>query len=362
MEKEKTIIPLAKLLSDATEAISSKTGQAIAGLLNATFGNATELIISILALHAEEIKIVQSSMLGSIISNILLVLGTCFLAGGIKHKIQKFNQTVAQTSSNEEQDEEQSINIEEQDIDNEMQNKGQSIYIEKQYEEPQLPFLLSIILLIITTVFISLASEFLVNSFEGVVKTLGFTETFIGLIILPIVGNAAEAAKEFFKNNNNVGFIYKENVKSVIDSLKKGISKFAVVASKINCNGINKLINAKYIKSQNVEIFETITLNISHNLLSNFKLQDVETIYSHSEAFEECKNWLDINLKNANRISVCSTGEGAKQAAKTLRAASISSKECTVYGLIILNEDIQDDKDNSTEFSILRSSKNTIEI
>ncbi|CAG8857551.1 26424_t:CDS:1, partial [Gigaspora margarita] len=93
------IIPLANLLSFVTEDISLKAGPAIVGLLNATFGNATELIISIFALRAGEIKIVQSSMLGSIISNILLVLGTCFLTGGIKNKTQKFNQTAAQTCS-----------------------------------------------------------------------------------------------------------------------------------------------------------------------------------------------------------------------------------------------------------------------
>ena len=73
--------------------------QTIGGLLNATFGNAVELIVSIVALKEGEIRVVQASMLGSIISNLLLVLGMCFVAGGIYYDEQVFNQTAAQTSS-----------------------------------------------------------------------------------------------------------------------------------------------------------------------------------------------------------------------------------------------------------------------
>ena len=68
-------------------------------MLNATFGNAVELIVAIVALIDGEIRVVQSSILGSIISNLLLILGMCFVAGGINHKEQTFNQTAAQTSS-----------------------------------------------------------------------------------------------------------------------------------------------------------------------------------------------------------------------------------------------------------------------
>ncbi|KAG9994379.1 calcium/proton exchanger, partial [Aureobasidium melanogenum] len=80
------IVPLAALLSFATEELSVKLGQTIGGLMNATFGNAVELIVSIVALQKGEIRIVQASMLGSILSNILLVLGCCFLCGGWKHQ------------------------------------------------------------------------------------------------------------------------------------------------------------------------------------------------------------------------------------------------------------------------------------
>ena len=68
-------------------------------MLNATFGNAVELIVSVIALKEGEIRVVQASILGSIISNLLLVLGMCFAAGGYYFKTQEFNQTAAQTSS-----------------------------------------------------------------------------------------------------------------------------------------------------------------------------------------------------------------------------------------------------------------------
>jgi len=91
------IVPLAGLLAFATEELAAKLGQTIGGLLNATFGNAVELIVSIIALRQGQIRIVQASMLGSILSNILLVLGCCFIAGGIKRQEQEFDVTVAQT-------------------------------------------------------------------------------------------------------------------------------------------------------------------------------------------------------------------------------------------------------------------------
>ncbi|KAF9014027.1 Sodium/calcium exchanger protein-domain-containing protein [Cyathus striatus] len=93
------IIPLAKLLGEATEQMSAKLGQTLAGLLNASFGNAVEIIVGIAALMQDEIRIVQTSMLGSILSNILLVLGCSFLAAGYKMKESSFQQTAAQASS-----------------------------------------------------------------------------------------------------------------------------------------------------------------------------------------------------------------------------------------------------------------------
>ncbi|CDZ96285.1 Ca2 /H antiporter VCX1 and related proteins [Phaffia rhodozyma] len=90
------IVPLASLLGFATEEISLRVGQSLGGLLNATFGNAVELLISILALVKGELDIVRSSMLGSILSNTLLVLGCCFVAGGLRFHEQGYGVRAAQ--------------------------------------------------------------------------------------------------------------------------------------------------------------------------------------------------------------------------------------------------------------------------
>lgn len=93
------IIPLAKLLGFGTEELSLRVGQTIGGLLNATLGNVVELIVAILALVKCELQIVQSSLLGSILSNLLLVLGMCFFAGGLRFSEQSFGDTGAQINS-----------------------------------------------------------------------------------------------------------------------------------------------------------------------------------------------------------------------------------------------------------------------
>ncbi|KAI9811229.1 MAG: hypothetical protein M1827_005561 [Pycnora praestabilis] len=227
------IIPLAALLSFATEELSVKLGQTLGGLLNATFGNAVELIVSIVALKDGEIRIVQSSMLGSILSNILLVLGCCFLAGGIKYKEQMFNSTVASTMSSLMAVASASLIIpatlynvlarsktsSEDEIlilshgtavillvlyvlylffqlkthanlfDEEEQGDGDG---DKQ-EEPHIltPWAAGIALVVIT-VFVAVCAEYLVGSIDSIVETAHISKTFIGLVLLPIVGNAAE--------------------------------------------------------------------------------------------------------------------------------------------------------------------------
>ncbi|KIO31158.1 hypothetical protein M407DRAFT_19786 [Tulasnella calospora MUT 4182] len=90
------IVPLAALLGFATEELALRVGQTLGGLLNATFGNAVELIIAILALTKGELRIVQASMLGSILSNCLLVLGMCFFAGGFRFHEQGYGIRAAQ--------------------------------------------------------------------------------------------------------------------------------------------------------------------------------------------------------------------------------------------------------------------------
>ena len=93
------IIPLASLLSFATESVAVKLGDTIGALLNVTFGNAVELIIFIIALAAKEVRVVQAAALGSILSNLLLILGMCFVASGLRFREQLYNSTVSQMSA-----------------------------------------------------------------------------------------------------------------------------------------------------------------------------------------------------------------------------------------------------------------------
>jgi Ca2+:H+ antiporter len=93
------IIPLAGLMGRGTEALSHRLGPGIGGLLNATFGNAAELILALLALRRGLDSVVKASLTGSIIGNLLLVLGASLLAGGIKYPVQRFNKTVASSGS-----------------------------------------------------------------------------------------------------------------------------------------------------------------------------------------------------------------------------------------------------------------------
>src|SRR5215467_8625989 len=93
------IVPLAALLSRATESVASKTGDTIGGLLNATFGNMTELIISIAALQAGMLDLVKASLAGAIVGNSLFTLGGSFLLGGLRYRTQEFNATNARVQT-----------------------------------------------------------------------------------------------------------------------------------------------------------------------------------------------------------------------------------------------------------------------
>lgn len=93
------IIPLAKLLGEATEVLAEKTGPRIGGLLNATFGNAAELIITLLAIRAGQIQLVLASLTGSILGNLLLVLGFAMLLGGLKNGRQMFDRRQVDTDA-----------------------------------------------------------------------------------------------------------------------------------------------------------------------------------------------------------------------------------------------------------------------
>ncbi|KAI5954130.1 VCX1 [Candida margitis] len=247
------IIPLASILAFATEEISEYVGQTVGGLLNATFGNAVELIVSIIALKENQVRIVQASMLGSILSNLLLVLGCCFVAGGITRVQQTFNQTVAQTMSslmalatssllipaafhaslpapNGDKGEFPEPGTSDDLIlsfsrgvsvillviylfyllfslkthkslfeetgalgdDHDANNTSSDDIITGKSEDDHLSVLGGLTVLLLTTLLVSVSADYLVGSIDEIVEKSGLSKTFIGLIVIPIVGNAAE--------------------------------------------------------------------------------------------------------------------------------------------------------------------------
>jgi Ca2+:H+ antiporter len=93
------IVPLATLLSHATESVAAKTGDAVGGLLNATLGNLTELVIALTALRAGEYMLVKASIAGAIVTNTLFMLGMSFLLGGLKHHVQEYNRVGARVQA-----------------------------------------------------------------------------------------------------------------------------------------------------------------------------------------------------------------------------------------------------------------------
>src|SRR6202012_1618652 len=89
------IVPLAGLLSHATESVAAKTGDTVGGLLNATLGNLTELVIALAALHSGQYMLVKASVAGAIVANTLFMLGASFLLGGFKYHVQNYNRVNA---------------------------------------------------------------------------------------------------------------------------------------------------------------------------------------------------------------------------------------------------------------------------
>ena len=219
-----SIIPLAGLMGTGTEEISFYTGPKIGGLLNGTFGNATELIISIFAIKEGLFDVVKSSIAGAVIGNILLVLGASMLCGGIKHKIQKFNVNVADISSSMLLFAVIGLCVPAlftHTVDPTLLNtryEGLSIFVgvvmiiiyalnlffsfkthkhlyaNNEVTEGAAKWSLkkAITILVIATVFIAIESEFLVNGVEPITESLGFSPFFVGIILIPIIGNAAE--------------------------------------------------------------------------------------------------------------------------------------------------------------------------
>ncbi len=212
------IIPLAGLMGEATENLACYTGERIGGLLNATFGNATELLITIFALKAGLFAVVKASLAGSILGNILLVLGLSIAMGGMKNGIQHFdrvhinNQTslmflsvIALTIPAVFLYGETGPKLEHYSLvvagilfviyvaglvfsfRHTGTNRQCAIDEEIKWSRPR-----SLGMLFLSTLLIALESEFLVSSIEPVTALLGWSEFFIGIIIIPLIGNAAE--------------------------------------------------------------------------------------------------------------------------------------------------------------------------
>ncbi|RJU91353.1 MAG: calcium/proton exchanger [Candidatus Poseidoniales archaeon] len=226
------IMPLAFLMGKATEEIALRTGEAVGGLLNATFGNAVEMIIAGLALYAasqnDEIKetmitVTQASLIGSILGNLLLVFGLALLWGGLNHKVQNFNQETGQMNGSL-----LLLAIVALIIPSAVHHSGGSLGdVEKlshyaaivlliiyglallfqlkthvdvfatesghgTHESPQMSIRDAWILLLLSTVLVGWMAHILVHSLEVAVEKWHLPELFIGVILLPFFGNAAE--------------------------------------------------------------------------------------------------------------------------------------------------------------------------
>lgn len=236
-----TIVALAGFIGRATESLTIILGPRIGGLLNATFGNAVELIISFFALKAGLITIVLASLTGSVLGNLLLVGGLSFFVGGLKFKRQSFNIYDARSNSTllifavvvafvipefftQTMDVQDTMNI----------SVGISIILIVIYlagllfkfvthrgvyqtddngktaaevEVPEWSKLKAILVLLLATIAVGYISENLVTTFDVVRETFGWSELFIGVIIVAIIGNAAEHASAVimaYKNKMDV--------------------------------------------------------------------------------------------------------------------------------------------------------------
>ena len=223
------IVPLAALLSHATESVAAKTGDAAGGLLNATLGNLTELVIALTALRAGQYALVKASIAGAVVTNTLFMLGASFLLGGLKHHVQEYNRASARlqagllflatvallvpsaievADTSERQAFLHSLSV------------GLSVLLiiayglgmlfslgthrelfgsAKHDEEGEAPWTMTMALgtLAGVTVIVALVSEVFVESVQQAAETFGMTPAFVGFVIVALVGGAAEMASAF---------------------------------------------------------------------------------------------------------------------------------------------------------------------
>ena len=229
------IVPLATLLSHATESVAAKTGDAAGGLLNATLGNLTELVIAVAALRAGEYALVKGSIAGAIVTNSLFMLGASFLLGGLKHHVQEFNRagarlhaallflaTVALVSPSA---------IAKADLlPGSVVTQKLSVALavllivgyglgllfslgthreifsgsdHAETDEHALPIGPALITLAVATVLVALVSEIFVESVQKAAETFGMSQAFVGFVVVALVGAAAEMAVAFSAARKN---------------------------------------------------------------------------------------------------------------------------------------------------------------
>jgi Ca2+:H+ antiporter len=230
------IVPLAALLSHATESVAAKTGDAVGGLLNATLGNLTELVISLTALRAGQYMLVKASIAGAIVTNTLFMLGAAFLLGGLRHHVQEFNRVGARfqaallflaTISLLVPSGITSANFTEAPAFIRNLSLGLAVLLIVTYglgmffslkthpelfasvvtgaEEGETPWPISLALATLAgvTVLVALVSEVFVESVQKAAETFGMTPAFVGFIVVALVGAAAEMVAAFSSARKN---------------------------------------------------------------------------------------------------------------------------------------------------------------
>jgi Ca2+:H+ antiporter len=221
------IVPLAALLSRATESVAERTGDAVGGLLNATLGNLTELVIALTALQAGQYLLVKASVAGAVVTNTLFMLGGSFLIGGLKYHEQEFNRIgarvqsgllflatvallvpsfVAQVDGREAVTQPLSLGLSVLLI----LGYGLSLLFSlKTHKEAfasaghgeadgePWPIKFALVTLALVTVLVALVSEVFVSSVQIAAETLGMSSAFVGFVVVAIVGAAAEMTTAF---------------------------------------------------------------------------------------------------------------------------------------------------------------------
>lgn len=226
------ILPLATLLSHATESVAAKTGDAAGGLLNATLGNLTELVIALTALSAGQYMLVKASIAGAIVTNTLFMLGASFLLGGLKHHVQEYSRVNARfqagllllatvalviPSAVAQADSMSSASFIQQlsvglavlllvayglgmlfslGTHRELFAGAEHAQSDEAGEAPW-PLRLALATLAGVTVLVALVSEIFVESVQQAAETFGMSAAFVGFIVVALVGGAAEMASAF---------------------------------------------------------------------------------------------------------------------------------------------------------------------